>query len=1044
MARKELNTGYAIEGVQVHPFTYVFNHETSYIVALAKSINSELNPTLEAVKIRVPVLAKSMPKPSPSNWIELGDEFEKKVGLESFMIPVLHFSIPVTTKELRKFLTLLFDPDSVQGIDERLDRMSFVKSPSVELLLQILDFTDALLHSQQFIPAIVPTDARPTFGTASWKSILSKQDSARVRSIIESGPAEFFSYISTARGSPNPTPGDILHFLVDSLVDTSVRRALDYHQHEFGFDDLQAKPLDEFLRLLSDPSRSTYESLSTRGRVPEVLEEWRNRVVQKLEPAHLAMRLSPPGLYETTDETLAENYWEVALGLAPADGSDEFIDGISFANAIKELELLELTPASAELLFLRKMTQAATHSAEISTLLSSARLTRFYLESEQVLEFVGKTSSALAALEGVTLILPAVLRDSIRPRIRVTSKPIRSGNSLLGRDAIFSFDAKVHLGDRELDASEIRKLIKADSPVVKLDSGWIFVDQDGLHMALRYLEKHKNQRELTFSELLSDTIDDFDQSEMIEIERPDPNALIEMLRIGRSMGPIIFSEPEGFPLPLREYQKRGVEWLASLEQVGLGACLADDMGLGKTAQIIALLAMERDNWLNQFGVTPGDETMLGPSAISQDGLVDTFATLIIAPVSVVNNWRREIVRFFPSLKVHIHHGTRRLEGLEFIDKATGVDVFITSYSLLNRDIGLLSAIRWKRVVLDEAQNIKNSTTNVSRAAVSLKAHSRIALTGTPVENHTGELWSIMNFINPHMFGSLANFRNKFSIPIERDKNEMAIKSLARAVSPFILRRLKTDKSIVPDLPEKIEVKEYCGLSDRQLILYQAAVDQLRDKLSQGTQMQRRGAILASIMRLKQICNHPNVIDTEPGLVGNSVKLDRLEQILEEILDRGEKAIIFTQFAVFGKHLQHHLQERLSRRVLYLNGEVPMTRRDEMVTEFQSANGPEVFVLSLKAGGTGLNLTAANHVIHFDRWWNSAVETQATDRAFRIGQRKDVVVTKLICEGTLEEKIDTIIETKRQLAENLISGGEAWITEMSDDEVLELLTLGSID
>ncbi|EQD50069.1 SNF2-related protein, partial [mine drainage metagenome] len=303
---------------------------------------------------------------------------------------------------------------------------------------------------------------------------------------------------------------------------------------------------------------------------------------------------------------------------------------------------------------------------------------------------------------------------------------------------------------------------------------------------------------------------------------------------------------------------------------------------------------------------------------------------------------------------------------------------MTSYSLLARDISTLSALKWHRVVVDEAQNIKNPSAAMTVAANSLISSRRIALTGTPVENHTGELWAIMNFINPGLLGSRTGFRTKFSIPIERENNQTVATHLGKAIAPFLLRRLKTDKSIIADLPDKIEIKEYCGLSQEQEALYKNAVLRLQESLESASQMQRRGAILASITRLKQICNHPTLVKEATSLRGNSAKMQRLEELLEEILEGDEKVIIFTQFTTFGNLLHEHLQERFRQRVLYLHGGSTMPQRDSMVSEFATPGGPSIFLLSLKAGGTGLNLTAANHVIHYDRWWNSAVESQATD------------------------------------------------------------------
>ena len=1024
-------------GIPIHPFAWLDIFADQYLAPAIKASITKPAVNMRWVALRLPVISKGIPRPSSSNWIDLGDGLPKKSGLEKFILPSAVFVIPLSAAQMWVFLDLLFDPEPRPDLIPASPPIRFVKSPSISFLEHVLDFSDSLLRARQFLPSIALDNPRGIGVIPDWRSILGRREASLVRKMVENGPGEFFSAVSLAPRVGITPPAELIHRVVDCMVSASVRELASSTNTFFDYDNLKSKPLDDLIFSLTLPKWNALWGVSTQGRIPEILDEWRAGMLSRLEPMYLAMRLSPPGFFEHPDGESDE--WEVALGLVPDGGDEEFIDSTLFEQEEKLLEEMELTPASAELLYLRKLTAAAEHSPEISELLKSSHPARFYLSSEAVFDFVSQTAQRLAEEEGAVLILPGALKDSLRPRIRISTSPSRSGVSMLGLGAIFSFKSEVFLGDRRLDPSEIAKMLKANSPVVKMGSDWVFLDQAGLTQALRYLERHKGRSEMSLAELIGDSFEDIGLEGSVVVERPDPAALVELLRLARSLGPRAFAEPEGFMLPLRDYQRRGVEWLASLEQIGLGACLADDMGLGKTAQVIALLAMERnaraDDQPGSLGASPS--ALSGGEEIS-----DTSATLIVAPVSVVNNWRHEIKRFYPSLRVHIHHGAKRLNGSEFLGIASAADVVITSYSLLARDSDALTALRWRRVVLDEAQNIKNPATATARAAASLQGISRIALTGTPVENHTGELWSIMNFINPSLLGTRTRFRQRFSIPIERGGNAEVMERLARTVSPFILRRLKTDKSIIADLPEKIEIKEYCTLSDEQVVLYKAAVDELREDLTDASAMRRRGSILATITKLKQICNHPSRGTASTGLIGSSGKLDRLEELLDEILENGEKAIVFTQYASFGALLQHHLQNRFSMRIPFLSGSVTMAHREEMIGEFQRPDGPAVFILSLKAGGTGLNLTAANHVIHYDRWWNSAVEAQATDRAFRIGQRRDVVVSKMICEGTLEERIDAIIESKRALAETLISGGETWITELADDEIFDILAFSA--
>ncbi len=473
--------------------------------------------------------------------------------------------------------------------------------------------------------------------------------------------------------------------------------------------------------------------------------------------------------------------------------------------------------------------------------------------------------------------------------------------------------------------------------------------------------------------------------------------------------------PNAFTGQLRAYQLRGYSWMAFLRRWGLGACLADDMGLGKTVQALVLI---RKAW----------EESRQP-------------TLLVCPTSVIGNWQREASRFVPDLPVHIHHGGDRPTGKKFQRLVKDSGLVLTSYALLHRDSELLGQVSWSNAILDEAQNIKNPETKQSRAARSMKANFRIALTGTPVENHVGDLWAIMDFLNPGLLGNRTDFRRRYFLPIQTRQDPDATAKLKRATGPFILRRLKTDKSVIADLPEKVEMKVFCRLTKEQASLYQAAVDDAMSPIESADGIARRGQVLALLLRLKQICNHPAhyLADGSP-LPKRSGKLNRLTELLDEIRDAGERVLIFSQFTEMGVMLQRHVQESFGKEALFLHGAVTRKGRDELVRRFQSDEGPWAFVLSLKAGGTGLNLTNANHVIHFDRWWNPAVEDQATDRAFRIGQKRNVMVHKFICSGTLEERIDMTIDRKKDVAGRVIGSGEQWLTDLSNRELRDILAL----
>jgi SNF2 family DNA or RNA helicase len=475
--------------------------------------------------------------------------------------------------------------------------------------------------------------------------------------------------------------------------------------------------------------------------------------------------------------------------------------------------------------------------------------------------------------------------------------------------------------------------------------------------------------------------------------------------------------PDHFQATLRPYQERGLSWLAFLSSLGLGACLADDMGLGKTVQLLALEAAHH-----------AEDPGTGP-------------TLLLCPMSLVGNWQREAARFAPSLRVYAHHGPGRLRGEDLSRQLGQADLVLTTYATATRDIEELAGFEWRRVVLDEAQAIKNSLSQAAKAAKRLRAGHRVALTGTPVENRLAELWSIMDFLNPGMLGSAEQFRTRYAIPVERHARTEPAQRLRAVTRPYVLRRLKTDPAIIDDLPDKIEIKQYCQLTTEQASLYQSVVDDMMEKIERSDGIERRGNVLAAMAKLKQVCNHPALLLHDRSPIGSrSGKVIRLEELLEEIIAEGDKVLCFTQFTEFANMLLPHLAARFGTDIAYLHGGTPKPRRDELVTGFQSDGGPPVFLLSLKAGGTGLNLTAASHVIHLDRWWNPAVENQATDRAFRIGQTRNVQVRKFICTGTLEEKIDDMIEDKRALADLVVTDGEGWLTELSTRDLRKVFEL----
>ncbi|OGP86993.1 MAG: helicase SNF2, partial [Deltaproteobacteria bacterium RBG_13_65_10] len=627
-----------------------------------------------------------------------------------------------------------------------------------------------------------------------------------------------------------------------------------------------------------------------------------------------------------------------------------------------------------------------------------------------------------AALEqaGFGVMLPAwwtrkgtKLRLSTRANVK---SPKMQGGGGLSLNALVRFDWEVALGDERLSYEELQMLAKLKAPLVNVRGQWVQMSAEEIQAALD-LWKKKGAGQTTVREVI----------QMALGAAPGPVAFDGVTAEGwiadllaRLDGRDAFEElapPEQFNGVLRPYQTRGYSWLSFLRRWGLGACLADDMGLGKTIQTLALV--QRD-W-HSNGRRP---------------------VLLICPTSVVGNWQKEAARFTPELPVHVHHGVTRAKGAAFKKETRKQAMVISSYALMHRDFEILKDVRWAGVVLDEAQNIKNPETRQARAARAIEADYRIALTGTPVENNVGDLWSIMEFLNPGFLGTQSGFKKTFFIPIQANRDAEAADRLKRITGPFILRRLKTDKSIIADLPDKLEMKVFCTLTKEQASLYAAVVEEAEKSLNSASGIARKGMILATLSKLKQVCNHPaQFLGDNSPLDGRSGKLARLSEMLDEIIAVGDRALVFSQFAEMGELLRRHLQETFGHEVLFLHGGTPKQKRDRMVERFQAeGRGPSVFVLSLKAGGTGLNLTRANHVFHFDRWWNPAVENQATDRAFRIGQTRDVQVHKFLCVGTLEERIDEMIERKKEMAEKVVGAGEGWLTELSTAELKELFKL----
>jgi non-specific serine/threonine protein kinase len=631
---------------------------------------------------------------------------------------------------------------------------------------------------------------------------------------------------------------------------------------------------------------------------------------------------------------------------------------------------------------------------------------------------------------GILVRVPDWWKKRPRPRVGVSIGDARQAK--FDASTMLDFKVQLALGDQQLSEAEWRRLMAADDGLVLLRGQWVEVDREKLREALDHWKRIERDAEggLSFIEgmrLLAGLPADLAAGR----DGGDEDRQWSFVHAGQWLGDVLakMRSPEnlqhvaartGLQATLRTYQVAGVDWLFFLSSLGLGACLADDMGLGKTIQVLALLLALKK------------ERRGKPS-------------LLVLPASLLANWKAEMVRFAPSLQaVFVHPSEIAKEQLDRIAAAPAgalkdADVVLTSYGMLLRQEWLLE-LDWRLVVLDESQAIKNPGSRQTKLVKRLRADARIALTGTPVENRLSDLWSLFDFLCPGLLGTQAKFKEFVKRLNERAENRYG--PLRSLVQPYLLRRLKTDRRVIDDLPEKVEVRAYAGLSKRQAALYAKLVAELADVLTSTEGIKRRGLVLAYLMRLKQLCNHPSqLLGDGRYLPDDSGKFARLAEICEEIASRQERLLVFTQFREMTEPLAGFLAGVFRRPGLVLHGQTPVKRRKTLVDQFQCDDGPPFFVVSLKAGGTGLNLTAASHVIHFDRWWNPAVENQATDRAFRIGQKRNVLVHKFVCRGTIEERIDALVEEKRQLAADLIEGGaEKMLTEMTDAELIRFVSL----
>jgi superfamily II DNA or RNA helicase len=859
-------------------------------------------------------------------------------------------------------------------------------------------------------------------GEARWRPLLNREDDRRRLEELASRLPQVVAAASDEAALSCRRPRSNRLFVVDlveRLLDGQLRAA--FQPGGQGLEPLLAA----WEQGLASRDGQIQLEEEERERLAIASHHWREGVAGSVAPARACLELfTPPE---------GEELWELKFSLqAEADPSLRSPAGVVWAAGDNHLALGEVRVEQPGALLLEGLGRALTVFEPIERGLDAATPEAMQLTPAEAFVLV-RTAAARLRDVGVGVVLPASLSGGLASRLglAITAElPERSRGFTLGESLDWGWEFMI--GGVTLNLRDLERLQTKRSPLVQHKGVWIELRPLDLKNAEKFCSA---EPPFSLDDALRITGNEGETLQRLPVHAftagPRLQAVLEQYHQQKAPDPL--PAPPGFAGQLRPYQERGLGWLAFLHRFDQGACLADDMGLGKTIQLLAFLQHLK-----------AEQELKRP-------------VLLVAPTSVLTNWKREAAAFTPELVVQEHYGPRRPATPEALRKALkGIDLVLTSYGLLQRDSELLEAIDWQGMVIDEAQAIKNHNAKQSMAARDLgrpgkTSRFRIALTGTPVENRVSELWALMDFLNPRVLGDEPFFRQRYRLPIERYGDMASLRDLKARVGPFILRRLKTDKSIISDLPEKLELNEWVGLAPEQKKLYNKTVEESLDAIARAPLGQKHGQVLALLTRLKQICNHPALAlkqDPDPADAGffrefaaRSAKVQRLEEILEEVIEAGDRALLFTQFAEWGHLLKAHLEQKWRQEVPFLYGNTSKAERQAMVDRFQEdPRGPQLFLLSLKAGGVGLNLTRASHVFHIDRWWNPAVENQATDRAYRIGQQNRVLVHKFITSGSVEERIDRMIKEKSKLAEDIVGSGEDWLGGFDVSQLKDLVTL----
>ena len=894
-----------------------------------------------------------------------------------------------------------------------------------------------LLCRGKFLPLLqaVPQSAYQTVFQAGWQGVL---DGRQDRHMFERSLRDMPQVCTVtsplcpeAIANPLPTPPrQLLRHFLNALIDAQVRATLPQPK---------ATELDPTLYTWlqglgsTTPRSADPEQLS---RLAANLERWATPLSHHQHQYRTCLVLEPPTPAQPTDP------WQLRYSLqADDDPTFQIWAEDIWQHPVEHWVQGDRTVPQPQETLLLGLGRAAHLYPRLEPSLDTPTPCTCALDAGEAYNFI-KTVAWRLQDQGLSVLLPPSLQgETIANRLGLSVKAaLATAKPGLGLQSLLQFQWELSLGGQTFSQKDFEALVAQDSPLVQVNGEWLELRPQDIKAAREFFSSRKDQPNLSLEDALrisSGETQTLSKLPVVDFEAAGSlQELVTTLSGNQTLEPL--AAPAGFRGTLRPYQERGVGWLTFLQRWNLGACLADDMGLGKTIELIAFLLH-----------------------LKTEGLL-TQPVLLVCPTSVLGNWQREAKKFAPQLRVSVHHGESRPKGKALRTLAQDQDLIVTSYALVCRDQTDLQGVNWQGIVLDEAQNIKNAETKQSQAVRQLAQvdpnepdatpRFRIALTGTPVENRLGELWAIMDFLNPGYLGPRNFFQRRFTVPIERYGDTASLGTQRSLVQPFILRRLKTDKTIIQDLPEKQEMAVFCGLSEEQAQLYQTVVDQTLAAIAEAQGIQRHGLVLGLLTKLKQVCNHPQLFlktDHNPGnsptaaatFCQRSAKLQRLDQLLEEVQAEGDRALIFTQFAEWGKLLQSYLQQQWQQEVFFLYGSTRKGDRETMVDRFQQdPQAPRIMILSLKAGGVGLNLTRANHVFHFDRWWNPAVENQATDRAFRIGQTRNVQVHKFVCSGTLEERIHDLMESKKELAEQVIGEGENWLSNLDTNQLRDLLLL----